>query len=123
MQNTEHMYSDLPATHYMIGPHQWQWIDALESGQYQQDKLQLQTSRGFCCLGVGAEISGCSYVPLSPVAPESVVDWLGLFTCIGGAKGLKLRPLAHLNDLKKWTFSQIAAHLRKFPYLYFSKAV
>lgn len=28
------------------------WIDALRSGEYEQDKCSLKTPKGFCCLGV-----------------------------------------------------------------------
>lgn len=28
------------------------WIDALRSGEYQQDRCSLKTLKGFCCLGV-----------------------------------------------------------------------
>lgn len=32
------------------------WIKALRSGKYKQDTGQLQTSMGYCCLGVGCRI-------------------------------------------------------------------
>jgi hypothetical protein len=31
------------------------WIDALRSGQYQQDTCRLQSDKGFCCLGVACK--------------------------------------------------------------------
>lgn len=32
------------------------WLDALESGDYKQDTCYLKTTKGFCCLGVLADV-------------------------------------------------------------------
>lgn len=51
-----------------LGPNQIKWIEALESGKYKQVKGELREvinrldtdkrEYGFCCLGVGCDISG-----------------------------------------------------------------
>jgi len=39
------------------------WIEALRSGKYHQTRSLLRDSNGFCCLGVLADIKGCSWRP------------------------------------------------------------
>lgn len=66
------------------------WIDALTSGEYQQDKLYLKTKRGYCCLGVLTDLYhkekgfkwyeneiGTYYTPsgADQFLPKEVQDW------------------------------------------------
>jgi hypothetical protein len=41
------------------------WVKALRSGKFAQVEGYLKTENGFCCLGVLAEIYGCTVTPKS----------------------------------------------------------
>lgn len=49
------------------------WIEALESGEYPQDPKggHLKTERGYCCLGVGEELRGCTWTLVDGGAYET----------------------------------------------------
>lgn len=120
---------------FVLGPNQTRWLEALESGDYKQEKGHLRKGDGYCCLGVAAEL----------FADESVVinsdDWgtdTKHYTYNGeGAcaptyvqEALKLRndigspsvgtPLTELND-DGTTFEQIASIVRLHPHHYFKE--
>lgn len=48
---------------FELSPLQVQWIEALESGKYKQDKGALRRAQdgGFCCLGVLCEVMGMQW--------------------------------------------------------------
>ncbi len=66
-----------------------QWIDALESGDYQQATGRLRRGDAMCCLGVACHISNISnwtndkYIGETEILPNKVVKWLG----ISGSEG------------------------------------
>lgn len=108
--------------------HREKWLQALESGNYQQCRGVLQDETGFCCLGVACEISGLGKWENHPetlskqynvgevkisVLPQKVKDYLGLVSENGDPREYhkNLNPLTMMND-KGDTFKQIAAHLR-----------
>lgn len=95
------------------------WIAALDSGEYEQWKGEMQRNGKYCCLGVGCKIMipgnkqkvdnmkrlvGCS--PISqPFAPQWLKDINGDFCLKTG------RSLIALNDWEGYTFSEIATLL------------
>lgn len=116
------------------------WVEALESGEYQQGEgylTQIEDGKEFhCCLGVacqlylraggaldvqrGAEYT--SYNGQSGSLPTSVTNWLGLKTDLGDfGQRIKLDTdageaddLTGLND-GGWNFSEIADFIRSEP--------
>ena len=77
-----------------IQEHRRQWVEALRSGKYEQDKGQMRSDDGYCCLGVACDISGLgewsgdegdpAYTygtdedQHDTALPEPVKDWLGV---------------------------------------------
>ena len=127
-------------TGFVLGPNQTRWIEALESGQYQQGARALHRTDGsMCCLGVAAHIFAKEHgiVPelsITPnykecytyqgdhsIAPLYVRSALSLNDAIGGGTGgMGAFPLVSLNDSHGYSFAQIAEHLRKHPEPYFA---
>ena len=72
------------------------WVDALQSGDYQQGKLCLHELGRYCCLGVLNHIRGCeqSYDGLDSVVG---LDWI---------------KLANMNDRGK-SFPEIATWIQE----------
>jgi len=95
------------------------WIEALESGDFEQEREQLHGgNRHFCCLGVGALVEGFS--PRDMVYMEVASDLNG--SVLGDMlRELVANPpnnnsegqLAILNDEWGLTFDQIAYILRR----------
>lgn len=68
------------------------WVEALESGDYQQVRDTLRSEWGFCCLGVACEVAMANgldidvregdnvwfYDGQADALPTSVQDWYGL---------------------------------------------
>jgi hypothetical protein len=52
------------------------WVEALESGQYQQERSALRQGDGYCCLGVACEVAIANGLPLEvkPVVAPLNVD-------------------------------------------------
>lgn len=117
-----------------LGPLQKKWLAALESGKYRQARGQLckRTSGhyGYCCLGVAAHV--CLGKPVYMLDGAKILRnaW---YTKLG-LRGASAPPkhgvyhsagLTYLNDgsddehVKKHTFKQIAAIIRKDPSVYF----
>lgn len=46
----------MDVSHQALGPNQTKWIEALESGKYQQGEAMLRFNDCYCCLGVGSEV-------------------------------------------------------------------
>jgi hypothetical protein len=99
------------------------WLRALRSGSYRQTSGELANEAGtrFCCLGVLADIQGCTWRPsddgdgLVPVnkANRAIVpnsnDWLPP-TRAGGLTHDQQEKLASMNDDGK-SFKQIAGYI------------
>lgn len=127
-------------TGFVLGPNQTKWIEALESGRYEQGIMVLHKDTGtMCCLGVAAHIlaeeneivpkliktgqyTGCyMYQDDVTIAPEYVIKALSLRNHLGsGSKGNT--ALVVLNDDLKYSFAQIAEHLRKNAEFYFERS-
>ncbi len=56
------------------------WVEALESGEYPQDPAggYLKTERGFCCLGVLADVKGAEWIP-DPDFPSKIMNLDGSY--------------------------------------------
>lgn len=118
---------------FVLGPNQVKWLEALESGDYQQERGTLRSGNGYCCLGVAAELFKTEDVVVechgtkrkyhiydgeSACAPKYAQDALKLFDNVG-------QPtvgtwLTELNDNGS-TFEQIAALVRLHPHHYFKE--
>lgn len=95
------------------------WIEALESGEYKQGKLQLKSSSGtYCCLGVACDISGLgrwsgewfelrSGKDAAQFPPEEVKNLYKL-------EGHKEAVLIKMNDNDGKNFQEIANQLREW---------
>lgn len=114
---------------------------ALRSGEYEQTRGALRTTKGYCCLGVACELyrqetgvgewientrNGCYefVLPDSPrelyYLPDDVRAWLGFESNKGGVDARNIREvlnLAALNDIGE-TFAQIADKVESEPDLY-----
>jgi hypothetical protein len=102
------------------------WVKALRSGRYHQGKDSLVeykkdatgectgTLKGYCCLGVLAEISKLDYLPDQGTPPRAIwKNWAGLRTSDGelptDSPYRKYGAcLAELNDGKGFGFKRIA---------------
>ena len=118
------------------------WIEALESGAYEQTTGALRETNsdggtGFCCLGVLCNLHAqthpkiaamqdhpAEYLGSDDFAPKEVMKWSGLKT--NNAKFMEFNPskeydaddncvksLVDLNDEDNYDFKQIAAVIRK----------
>lgn len=110
------------------------WINALKSGDYTQAKGYLQTTEGYCCLGVLCDLAlkdGAIDAPefssyegepahyafdgMTGDLPFSVMEWAGLNShdpvvpTIDGDTA----TLAILNDERGYNFNQIADVIEK----------
>jgi len=126
----------------MLTELQEKWLQALESGEYEQCRERLFDSVGYCCLGVAVKVMGYEF--------ECNGEFLGEKQCLTNyleiglhdnegfpdrtyassirdfiASEFKLKvgqpglPLTALND-NGLTFKQIAQVIRKFPQAYFT---
>lgn len=117
-----------------LGPNQAKWVEALESGDFEQGQLALKKDNKYCCLGVAAEIFKTNNVKINVgwvgtiiydgcegVAPEYVMQALSLNSELGDrSDGSRGTSLYALNDYGH-TFSEIASILRTDPSAYFTK--
>lgn len=102
-----------------------EWIDALESGEFEQGTGRLHSKNNrFCCLGVLCQLAMRSGIeirvhrePLDEVytydgeaciPPISVLQWAGMRTSDD-----LIERLLCLNDAVQRTFPKIAAYLRE----------
>lgn len=117
---------------FILGPLQEKWLKALEQNPEQQITGQLgyikeDGSKGYCCLGNGAEICGVlewggMYVAENGGEFKVFYDYnlLGLHGSCGELlkpvkrKGKKFNDLAEMND-NGWTWPEIAAYIRENP--------
>ena len=107
------------------------WVEALESGEYEQGRTELHEGEKFCCLGVACELfiqaggelpirlmeSTTVYANHVSTLPWVVRDWLGLDSILGVFHAERLddcRSLASLND-RGVSFEEIAKFIRSEP--------
>lgn len=95
------------------------WVAALRSGKYAQCTNDLKNEKGFCCLGVLADIAGFDFQTISihddQVAPPLAMEFVGLHDSTGthDVDG-DTRSLAGLNDSGS-TFAEIADIIENAP--------
>ena len=110
-----------------------EWVEALESGQYEQarealvrkyreedneDGYVVLDKPQYCCLGVAcalAESDGVAHDWVNKETegdylPEEVMSWLGISSMDPVVDG---HPLSHWNDKEKYSFKQIARLIRE----------
>lgn len=113
------------------------WVEALESGEFQQGKYCLTSGSEHCCLGVACVVAmrngvaldvevvadGTHYGGQSATLPVQVRDWLGLRTHDSHfvTENNEKEQLTALND-KGATFAELAALIRSQPKGLFSEA-
>lgn len=110
-----------------LGPNQTKVIAALRSDRYAQGRDGFLCCNGkYCCLGVACkELLGepdgrgaARWGRCDGVAPQGLIDVLGLYDNIGGSAD-NTKSLAELNDVLGLTFPEIADHIEADPSLYF----
>lgn len=92
-----------------------QWCEALTSGRYKQDKMQLKTPIGNCCLGVLCEIHNVEWVEQSGYLfednqlgnEELSINFFGELTRTGVFKGFSL--IAYEQQLSNSIYISLAA--------------
>ena len=115
-----------------LGLLQLEWLEALESGKFEQGQTCLKKDNKFCCLGVACELSGIEailmtrsgitryeYLGEKHYLPKEIVDKLKFRGNQGDAFGEPTMAIALLNDEGK-TFKEIAAIIRANPFQYFT---
>ena len=115
-----------------LGPLQLEWLEALESGKFEQGQTCLKKDNKFCCLGVACELSGITAIPAAGYGvvryeylgerhylPQEIVDRLKFRSNQGCAFGEPRMAIAILNDEGK-TFKEIATIIRANPAQYFT---
>jgi hypothetical protein len=91
------------------------WIAALRSGEYEQTGAQLQSPKGFCCLGVACEVLiprelqnvfGGRLLGSMPSSQKASPKWLQLIN----SETMKITgiDLVTLNDSRLANFNEIA---------------
>ena len=114
--------SDFPYT-----PAQIKWLEALESGGYEQCQKMLYDGKGYCCLGLACMTLGIAAKPVGPASWEfdgqeghlsgPAMVQLGLRDHYGASNAPGQEKLTHMNDTGA-TFPQIAARVRHHPKAY-----
>jgi hypothetical protein len=112
---------------------QTRWLEALESGEWQQAIGHLRVRKdgkdGYCCLGVATYLLSPDHpalelrdssdqdinTSLGQEAPDSVVDTLMLHSSVG-ANFDGSEDLAQFNDSLGYTFEDIAKFIREYPW-------
>jgi hypothetical protein len=104
------------------------WVDALESGRYEQAHTALRVDNGYCCLGVLCDLAGegrwvpptedeiikKDYFVMGDVRERNVLPY-PLAELVGVTEAQE-KKLVEANDNKHETFLQIAQRIRKmFP--------
>lgn len=97
------------------------WIDALRSGEYQQDKFTLKSPKGFCCLGVLTDLylkeknqdwvyttkKGYSFGEFESTLSNVVINWCDFPNL--NKEGI----LIEMNDDFGKTFQEIADYIEE----------
>lgn len=94
------------------------WIDALESGQYEQGFGRARQGDRFCAGGVGADVSGQGQWrdDLYCIAGLDKRDRAGVTAHVAAYYGLSpedQREIVFINDTQRCPFPLIAAYLRQ----------
>lgn len=133
---------------FVFGPIQTKWLEALESGKYEQGHGQLKERGRFCCLGVLCELMNIPWVESDTHGhgyrdkngeevttngnmPKELSQQAGFRDDIGGFKVSRnikesrsphnyVGSLVGCNDLAKLSFKQIAELVRYDPYNVFN---
>ena len=120
--------------HNKFTPEQTKWLEALESGEWEQTDGYLRDRERdgqyrYCCLGVATTLIdpdninleiGNGICSLGSVAPEIVVETLMLFDNVGSAPSLDDGDLTIKNDEQGYSFEAIAKFIRDEPWKVFS---
>lgn len=84
-----------------------EWVEALESGNYQQTRGRLKNSEGYCCIGVLGDINNvevCSGGNMSEEAYNFCLDITGQTSS---------EVFWEMNDKYGMTFKEIAGKIRR----------
>ena len=131
-----------PVKDYKFSRLQKKWIEALESGKYKQGTGYL-CQKGpdgqfrYCCLGVLCETYNSShktnpikknleitsiidYESQIGLLPDKVYRAAKLYSSGGMIKKRGFNNLMILNDIRKWSFKQIASFIKENPTAVFS---
>lgn len=112
-----------------LGPNQLKWIEALESGEYEQGQTcALRVQNRYCCLGVAEELFNTIY----RVRVDNVVEYGNLYDNCSAYSTLKTRKLlkltnegmalaVKLNDNDCLSFPAIAEYIRYHPDEFFTQ--
>lgn len=106
------------------------WVEALESGEYEQGRGALELDGKLCCLGVACRVAHKAGLPLdvnvdhesgltsfcgqTTVLPLAVCEWLGIGSATGamGSSSTEASLIA-ANDGGGLTFPEIARLIRE----------
>jgi hypothetical protein len=116
---------------YQFNEFQLKWLEALESGEYEQGKEKLFDGSGYCCLGVGCDVLGIEpheddgaymFDGENVYAPKSLISALRLNSRTGAFRNynrfdvgaISVPSLTSAND-EGATFADIAAFIRANP--------
>ena len=118
---------------YQFTEPQLKWINALESGKYNQGRFALKYSNKketkYCCLGVACEIfkdelnlhevtasGNSSFNNRAAHLPKEVMEHLNMIGSAGEEKEYDSQEsLMYKNDDGGWNFSRIAQFIRENP--------
>jgi hypothetical protein len=100
-----------------LGPRQLAWVEALESGEYQQGKVKLHHNGKYCCLGVAEVLRTGEANPLFNRLSWEAYEYLKLHDGIGTIVGKRLHRYRHLSSANDAgvTHTEIAAFIRANP--------
>jgi len=89
------------------------WANALRSGKYKQTKWKLQTSEGFCCLGVACRLFAPKYRKFegvlagsTPIKANGAPRWV--ININDDVQDKLEHSLTYLNDHEALSFDEIA---------------
>lgn len=98
------------------------WVAALRSGEYKQTDGKLYRSgfertslkTGYCCLGVACIVAG---YPKEELAGLSIIPQrfykVPAMLCGGVGERYAVQALTNLNDMKNYSFNQIADYIEQ----------
>lgn len=90
----------------MKAAYKQKWLKALRSGKFNQKQGLLKIGNGFCCLGVLCEVTGTNFQLGQCQLKEEQLTKFGL-------KENTQQTLIKMNDIKRFTFKQIASYVSK----------
>lgn len=128
------------AEEFKLGPLQTAWLEALESGKYEQGHHYLKRNSHYCCLGVLCELVGLPFdekdggfvsqtglaVGALPYGTETQAGLRGRYGSFKFTRdfgeGRNASGLADMNDDLSASFAEIAAYIRHDPHNVFERA-